>query len=25
MGENWPGNFAESGDYHVTFEFFYMP
>jgi hypothetical protein len=25
MGEKWPRNFAESGDFHVTFEFFYMP
>jgi hypothetical protein len=25
MGEKWPRNFAKSGDFHVTFEFFYMP
>jgi hypothetical protein len=25
MGENWRKNFAERGDFHVTFEFFYMP
>jgi hypothetical protein len=25
MGEKWPRNFAESGDFHVTFYFFYMP
>jgi hypothetical protein len=25
MGEKWPRNFAESGDLHVTFGFFYMP
>jgi hypothetical protein len=25
MGEKWPRNFAESGDFHVTFDFFYMP
>jgi hypothetical protein len=25
MGEEWPKNFAESGDFHVTFGFFYMP
>jgi hypothetical protein len=25
MGERWPRNFAESGDFHVTFGFFYMP
>jgi hypothetical protein len=25
MGEKWPRNFAESGDFHVTFGFFYMP
>jgi hypothetical protein len=25
MGEKWPRNFAESGDFHVTFRFFYMP
>jgi hypothetical protein len=25
MGEKWPRNFAESGDFHVTFVFFYMP
>jgi hypothetical protein len=25
MGEKWPRNFAESGDFNVTFEFFYMP
>jgi hypothetical protein len=25
MGEKWPRNFAESGDFHVTFWFFYMP
>jgi hypothetical protein len=25
MGDNWPRNFAESGDFHVTFGFFYMP
>jgi hypothetical protein len=24
-GEKWPRNFAESGDYHVTFGLFYMP
>jgi hypothetical protein len=24
MGEKWPRNFAESGDFHVTFGFFYM-
>jgi hypothetical protein len=23
MGEKWPRNFAESGDFHVTFAFFY--
>jgi hypothetical protein len=25
MGEKWPRNFAESGDFHVTIGFFYMP
>jgi hypothetical protein len=25
MGEKWPRNFAESGDFHVTFGFFNMP
>jgi hypothetical protein len=25
MGEKWPRNFDESGDFHVTFGFFYMP
>jgi hypothetical protein len=25
MGEKWPRNFAESGDFHVTFGFFYIP
>jgi hypothetical protein len=25
MGEKWPRNFAECGDFHVTFGFFYMP
>jgi hypothetical protein len=25
MGKKWPRNFAESGDFHVTFGFFYMP
>jgi hypothetical protein len=25
MGEKCPRNFAESGDFHVTFGFFYMP
>jgi hypothetical protein len=25
MGEKWPRNFAESGDFHATFGFFYMP
>jgi hypothetical protein len=25
MGEKWPSHFAESGDFHVTFGFFYMP
>jgi hypothetical protein len=25
MGEKWPRNFAESGDFHVTFGLFYMP
>jgi hypothetical protein len=25
MGEKWPRNFAESGDFDVTFGFFYMP
>jgi hypothetical protein len=25
MGEKCPRNFAESGDFHVTFVFFYMP
>jgi hypothetical protein len=25
MGEKWPRNFAESGDFHVTFVFLYMP
>jgi hypothetical protein len=25
MGEKWPRNFAESGDFHVTFGVFYMP
>jgi hypothetical protein len=25
MGEKWQRNFAESGDFHVTFGFFYMP
>jgi hypothetical protein len=25
MGEKWPRNFADSGDFHVTFGFFYMP
>jgi hypothetical protein len=25
MGEKWPRNFAEIGDFHVTFVFFYMP
>jgi hypothetical protein len=25
MGEKWPRNFAESGDFHFTFAFFYMP
>jgi hypothetical protein len=25
MGEKWPRNFAESGDFHVTLGFFYMP
>jgi hypothetical protein len=24
-GEKWLRNFAESGDFHVTFGFFYMP
>jgi hypothetical protein len=25
MGEKWQRNFAESGDFHVAFGFFYMP
>jgi hypothetical protein len=25
MGEKWPRNVAESGDFHVAFGFFYMP
>jgi hypothetical protein len=25
MGEKWPRNFAEIGDFHVTFGFFYVP
>jgi hypothetical protein len=25
MGEKWPRNFAKSGDFHVTFGFFYVP
>jgi hypothetical protein len=25
MGEKWPRNFAECGDFHVTFGFLYMP
>jgi hypothetical protein len=25
MGEKWMRNFAESGDFHVTFGFFYVP
>jgi hypothetical protein len=25
MGEKWPRNFAEGGDFHVTFGFFYSP
>jgi hypothetical protein len=25
MSGKWPRNFAESGDFHVTFVFFYMP
>jgi hypothetical protein len=25
MGEKWPRNVAESGNFHVTFGFFYMP
>jgi hypothetical protein len=25
LGEKWPRNFAESGGFHVTFGFFYMP
>jgi hypothetical protein len=25
MGEKWPRSFAESGDFHITFGFFYMP
>jgi hypothetical protein len=25
MGKKWLRNFAESGDFHVTFGFFYMP
>jgi hypothetical protein len=25
MGEKWPRILAESGDFHVTFGFFYMP
>jgi hypothetical protein len=25
MGEKWPRNFAESGEFHVTFGFFYIP
>jgi hypothetical protein len=25
MGEKWPRNFAEFGDFHVTFGFFYTP
>jgi hypothetical protein len=25
MGERWPRNFDESGDFHVIFGFFYMP
>jgi hypothetical protein len=25
MDEKWPRNFVESGDFHVTFGFFYMP
>jgi hypothetical protein len=25
MGEKMAENFAESGDFHVTFGFFYMP
>jgi hypothetical protein len=25
IGEKWPRNCAESGDFHVTFGFFYMP
>jgi hypothetical protein len=25
MGEKWTRNFAESGDFHVTFRFFYIP
>jgi hypothetical protein len=25
MGEKWPRNFVESGDFHVTFGLFYMP
>jgi hypothetical protein len=25
MGEKWLRNFAESGDFYITFGFFYMP
>jgi hypothetical protein len=25
MDKKWPRNFAESGDFHVTFGFLYMP
>jgi hypothetical protein len=25
IGEKWPRNFAESGEFHVTLEFFHMP
>jgi hypothetical protein len=25
MGETWPRKFDESGDFHVTYGFFYMP
>jgi hypothetical protein len=25
MGEKWLENFAKSGDFHITFGFFYMP
>jgi hypothetical protein len=25
IGEKWQGNFAEGGDFHITFGFFYVP